>query len=99
VGPGANGGNHTLTGFSYRPVTSLPVCSRAARTPRMVNQWEYMLLAGKGLDEERLVDKLNELGAEGWEVVAHVGYETLDSIVLKRPRVVRDKAAGAEGVN
>lgn len=46
----------------------------------MVNQWEYMLLAGKGLDEERLVDKLNELGAEGWEVVAHVGYETLDSM-------------------
>ena len=56
-----------------------------------------MLLAGKGLDEERLVDKLNELGAEGWEVVAHVGYETLDSIVLKRPRVARDKAAVPEG--
>ena len=35
----------------------------------MVNQWEYMLLAGKGLNEEQLLDKLNELGAEGWEVV------------------------------
>jgi hypothetical protein len=35
----------------------------------------------------------------GWEGVAHVGHETLDSIVLKRPRVVRDEAAVAEGVN
>jgi hypothetical protein len=57
----------------------------------MVNQWEYMLLAGKGLDAEQLLDKLNELGAEGWEVVAHVGYEMLDSIVLKRPRVAETK--------
>ena len=32
----------------------------------MVNQWEHMLLAGKGLDAERLLDKLNELGSEGW---------------------------------
>ena len=63
----------------------------------MVNQWEYMLLAGKGLDEERLVDKLNELGAEGWEVVAHVGYETLDSIVLKRPGWSRQSGGGREG--
>jgi len=54
----------------------------------------------EGLGEEQLVDKLNELGAEGWEVVAHVGYETLDSIVLKRPRVIRDKSSGgAEGMN
>ena len=50
----------------------------------MVNRWEYMLLAGKGLDAEQLLDKLNELGSEGWEVVAHVGYEVVDSIVLKR---------------
>jgi len=27
----------------------------------MVNRWEYMLLAGKGLDAEQLLDKLNEL--------------------------------------
>ena len=60
----------------------------------MVNQWEYMLLAGKGLDEERLLDKLNELGAEGWEVVAHVGYEMVDSIVLKRPRAAAGKRRG-----
>ena len=31
-----------------RPVSSLPVAARAARTPRVGNQWEYMLLAGKG---------------------------------------------------
>jgi hypothetical protein len=29
----------------------------------MGNQWEYMLLAGKGLDAEQLLDKLNELGS------------------------------------
>ena len=60
----------------------------------MGNQWEYMLLAGKGLDAEQLLDKLNELGSEGWEVVTHVGYEALDSIVLKRPRVVAGSGAG-----
>ena len=60
----------------------------------MVNQWEYMLLAGKGLDAEQLLEELNELGSEGWEVVAHVGYEALDSIVLKRPRVVAGKRRG-----
>ena len=60
----------------------------------MVNQWEYMLLAGTGLDAEQLLDKLNELGSEGREVVAHVGYEALDSIVLKRPRVVAGKRRG-----
>ena len=63
----------------------------------MVNQWEYMLLAGKGLDAEQLLDKLNELGSEGWEVVAHVGYEVVDSIVLKRPRAAEGEAARAEG--
>ena len=60
----------------------------------MVNQWEYMLLAGKGLDAEQLLDKLNELGSEGWEVVAHVGYEVVDSIVLKRPRAAAGKRRG-----
>jgi hypothetical protein len=60
----------------------------------MGNQGEYMLLAGKGLDAEQLLDKLNELGSEGWEVVAQVGYEVLDSIVLKRPRVVAGKRRG-----
>ncbi len=60
----------------------------------MVNQWEYMLLAGKGLDAEQLLDKLNELGSEGREVVAHVGYEVVDSIVLKRPRAVAGKRRG-----
>ena len=57
----------------------------------MVNRWEYMLLAGKGLDAEQLLDKLNELGSEGREVVAHVGYEVVDSIVLKRPRAAAGK--------
>ena len=59
----------------------------------MVNRWEYMLLAGKGLDAEQLLDKLNELGSE-WEVVAHVGYEVVDSIVLKRPRAAAGKQRG-----
>ena len=53
-----------------------------------------VLLAGKGLDAEQLLDKLNELGSEGWEVVAHVGYEVVDSIVLKRPRAASGKRRG-----
>ena len=60
----------------------------------MVNRWEYMLLAGKGLDAEQLPDKLNELGSEGWEVVARVGYEVVDSIVLKRPRAAAGQQRG-----
>ena len=42
----------------------------------------------------RAPDKLNELGSEGWEVVAHVGYEVVDSIVLKRPRAAAGKRRG-----
>ena len=42
----------------------------------------------------RAPDKLNELGSEGWEVVARVGYEVVDSIVLKRPRAAAGKRRG-----
>ena len=43
-----------------------------------------MLLSERDLDPEGLKVRLNELGDEGWEFVAVVGYKQLDSIVLKR---------------
>ena len=51
----------------------------------MTQQWEYKLLAERDRKPADVEAELNQLGAEGSEVVAFVGYERLDSIVLKRP--------------
>ena len=64
-----------------------------------MDQWEYRLIGLSDLDSRgsgesggnlesggSLEAKLNELGAEGWELVAYVGYTSLDSMVLKRPK-------------
>jgi len=48
-----------------------------------MNQWEYKVITLSDADPGSLEAKLNELGVEGWEVVAYVGHEQLDSIVLK----------------
>jgi Domain of unknown function (DUF4177) len=48
-----------------------------------MNKWEYKVINLSDTDPGSLESKLNELGAEGWEVVAYVGHERLDSIVLK----------------
>jgi hypothetical protein len=48
-----------------------------------MNQWEYKVISLSDSDPGSLESKLNELGVEGWEVVAYVGHEQLDSIVLK----------------
>ena len=48
-----------------------------------MNQWVYKVIALSDHDAGSLESKLNELGSEGWEVVAYVGHEQLDSIVLK----------------
>jgi hypothetical protein len=50
-----------------------------------VRRWEYMLLSEQDMDADELRVRLNELGDEGWEFVAVVGYQRLDSLVLKRP--------------
>jgi hypothetical protein len=48
-----------------------------------MNQWEYKVISLSDADARSLEAKLNELGVQGWEVVAYVGHEQLDSIVLK----------------
>ena len=45
-----------------------------------------MLLHERGLTREQVLLRLTELGRKRWEFVAVVGYEQLDSLVLKRPR-------------
>jgi hypothetical protein len=50
---------------------------------RRMNKWEYKVISLSDADPRSLESKLNELGVEGWEVVAYVGHEKLDSIVLK----------------
>ena len=54
--------------------------------PRVDQRWEYTLLSASDLGPEELRTRLNELGAEGWELVATVGYQPLDSVVFKRPK-------------
>ena len=52
----------------------------------MTNQWEYQLLELKDLSADQVQAKLDQLGVEGWEAFAYVGYHDLDSMVLKRPK-------------
>ena len=66
-----------------------------------MTRWEYMLLdigvarfwLGPQLDGDAVTERLNELGAEGWEAIGLSGLamaqgRTADLvIILKRPRV------------
>ena len=66
----------------------------------MTQRWEHMILdvnvggffVGPNLDGDALTARLNELGAEGWEVAATSGMETSQGrtrylvLILKRPR-------------
>ena len=53
----------------------------------MTQKWEYTLFdLGAHAHARGTQAKLNELGDEGWELIAYVGYQELDSLVLKRPK-------------
>jgi len=62
--------------------------------------WEYTYIKAGGFDIEKITEALNELGAEGWELVALAPREGVDksfSAVLKRPRrVLEQRDAGTQ---
>lgn len=58
-----------------------------------MQQWEYIYLDGRVEKLEKLVKRMNEAGAEGWELVTMIGIKkgiTADmaGAVMKRPKVV-----------
>lgn len=56
--------------------------------------WEYTYVKAGGFGVEKITDALNELGADGWELVGlapHEGVGKSLSAVLKRPRHALDR--------
>ena len=78
----------TLAAFLMIGVLSWGAHSQNSKVTK--TSWEYMLLGFVNSDETQ--KKLNELGAQGWEVVTvsdHVfdqGNQTSSQFVLKRPK-------------
>ena len=49
-----------------------------------MSKYEYLVEAFKATDEKRIQEKLNTLGAEGWELLSIETTNTFVRIVLKR---------------
>jgi len=47
-------------------------------------KWEYTTIYGRTLDKEQFINKVNELGKEGWEAVSDVRVDTEEPLLLKR---------------
>lgn len=88
-----------MTGVPGVPHDGASAKARQPGGAPQLTEWEYKLIGLSDLDSRgsgesggnlesggSLEAKLNELGAEGWELVAYVGYTSLDSMVLKRPK-------------
>jgi len=55
-----------------------------------MQEWEYKVISDKGLSEEELEKKMNELGEQGWEFVWPIfnlanAHSTPNRLVFKRP--------------
>jgi hypothetical protein len=59
----------------------------------MAQKWEYTLVDTRDLSPERVVERLNELGNEGWEYVGTIDGQ-VDNVLLRRLREP-DESAGS----
>ena len=61
-----------------------------------MEKWEYKIVYGWWLSQNKLLEEINRLGAEGWEVCGYASYGLAISWTLKN-RYLKKKNNGIVG--